>query len=234
MYSYTMYLKFNFFMKRLNFIHFRRYYSVKILFNNCNMAVALIAVSSVSLITQLIFQIATNDNDDGQIPWYESLIYRHCTFDETYVPSIDALLHNVRGNKIMNEHGMMVPDIGTYTFRFNGNKVKLIKVQIKKNNNYVVVYRARVYRKHRVMLQRFVQYLANQKSPDEINIISIDTSKDTPSLVKLIKLCKTPKPNQSDAIDLIYNEWIKNNYEGLKVVFEWRTRNWQNVCSRIT
>lgn len=177
---------------------------------------ALVVLPSITLITQLVFQSILKNNQDDRIPWYEKIIFRHYTFDETYVPRIDDLLHNSRGNKIINEHGRLVPDVGTYTFVFNKNKIKLVKEYMKKNNNFVLVYRAKALRAKK--LRRFVKYLANQKSPDEIDIISIDTSKDTPSMVKLTKLCKDPKPNQLEAIDLIYNEWINNNHESLKVI----------------
>ena len=165
---------------------------------------------------------------DGSIPWYD-IYHTYMIFDETYTTKIDELLmknlvkNGYKFNKCIDKHNKITPAPGTYTYWFKmkffgKSTVTFIKLKLKNSPNDKETFIYQIKSDDISSLKKVRKRLDNMKDRDEISVISIDTSKDTPTAMTLTKMCKPPRENQIQGLDLIHNAWVRKNYESLKVV----------------
>jgi energy-coupling factor transporter ATP-binding protein EcfA2 len=157
--------------------------------------------------------------------WYDTNNHYN-EYTSSHTDNIDRYImaHCTVRKKITLEHGRQVPGYDTYTINYNNiadgshyGSVGIIKISKKINNQEITNYRT--FSSDKLLLKKFNDDIAKfQTSQGEVNVMSIDTSGDSPSIVIIPKLCGTPKPNQEQAIDKILEHWTEENHFNTKVV----------------
>jgi len=185
---------------------------------------------TISSVYMMINQIMTNV-PEYNAQWYDKY-NSYYTFDAKLTEYIDELIdptknyqyiNSKKTDQLIDEHFNKIPDIGTYmlTLPINNNPhitfdVYLIKDMIKQDNKNVLIYKA--YCENKIFLDLLVEFLKKKQNQNKVIITSIDTAEEKPKTIKLTKICKNPKQNQMQAINLILNHWNDNNDFNTKVI----------------
>jgi len=126
-------------------------------------------------------------------------------------------------NKLIQDHKKAVPNTGKYKIEFYNDKknylgfVGIIKSVKKFNDRQTFKYL--IYSRKKELLTRFQNEFSKfQMVEDEVEIMSIDTSTDKPTIIKSKKICKTIYPRQLDIIKYITSHFSKKNDFNTKVI----------------
>jgi len=201
--------------------------------------ICIAGAATVASIGTSIYSSTTNNKVSVYDGWLMRLVnFYYYYLPEEYMPTIDGLLMDSRygdvSNRILLSNGRTVPGIGKHTYYLNGKKTNIFKrrslwlekVSLTESNKDIVRYRIKyffmktislisVFIKIIEELQRFNTVFSGIRV---VNVISIDTSSDTPKLIQLSKIFHTPKPNQISARSYIMEKWNQQNSFNLKIM----------------
>lgn len=161
--------------------------------------------------------------------WYD-MANIYYTFSEKHTELIDTILITEHKNVIVDENYIKNPDYGVYYYEFGNNlnicNIGLIKKLIKKNNKEVTFYKAYVgkylamTKLHNCLDQFIINLVELNRNDDKDMVIvhSIDTSQDTPVTISLKKLCKKPRQNQLDVLNIISSHFVKEHDFNVKIM----------------
>jgi hypothetical protein len=156
--------------------------------------------------------------------WYDFWNYYN-SYTEIHNDYIDSFVISKCqvNNRITLDHNKQVPAVGTYTLRYkdeagtNLGSVGIIKSCKRINNRNVYSYQT--YSTNQPLLDRFTADLVTHaRLGGEVEVMSIDTSGDTPTIVRLTRICKDMKPSQAMAIDEIIANWNENSDFNSKIM----------------
>ena len=106
-----------------------------------------------------------------------------------------------------------------YSIPKTGEILYIRKIFIQKNNKEYWIYK--VYVPCNTIFKVFTETLLNFiETSNNVNIMSVDTSTDTPQIIPLNKLCGQKKNNQIVAINHIIDHWtVKNNFNTKVILY---------------
>lgn len=180
--------------------------------------VANISLSIVTLtITSTLIQICSHeDTSIYDLTLRHIYGYTTYTYNIAHVDTIDDFVMNKCNvaNKIIKDNSIMIPDSGYYKYTLSNRTIIYIrKMFIQKNNKEYWIYK--IYSPNTKTFKLFSKILQVYSNKlNTINVMSIDTSTDSPQVISLTKLCNGPKFYQQQAIQFVLDHWtdIKNNY----------------------
>lgn len=186
----------------------------------------------ISLLASLGIGVVNNEmSRDNDRYWWDFYSY-FIIFPEEYTNIIDELLtdsnHSKLGPTMMISNNKRIPGLGVHYYYVTSRRhrgfmsrrfVRLEKNEKDGDERKITYYRAShsPFYWGKESFSRF-STLVMTPGRDTVRVFSISQAHMQPTLICMTKICKNPRPHQTQAIDLIMDRYNERNDYNVKVI----------------